>query len=103
METLRKSLEEVSEQKGALQAEVSSLQEELAGEKKRVKELWKVNCMQLSEFDAALTAKEEEIQKLQEQLALSHRRPPSHSRSSLVLDAPRVRQGRRRTPGEIGE
>lgn len=82
VETLRKSLEEVSEQKGALQAEVSSLQEELAGEKERVKELWKVNCMQLSEFDAALTAKEEEIQKLQEQLALSHPRPPSHSRSS---------------------
>ena len=81
LETLRKTLKEVSEQKGALQAEVSSLQEALAGERERVKELWKANCMQLSEFDAALTAKDDEIEKLREQLAHSHPRPHSRSRS----------------------
>jgi len=62
---LQEALKEVSEPKGALQAELSSLQEALARERVRV--MWKINCMQLSEFDAALTAKDEEIAKLWQQ------------------------------------
>ena len=91
LETVRKTLKEVSEQKGTLEAEVSSLQVALAGERERVKELWKANCMQLSEFDAALTAKDEEIERLREQLARSysrsHSRSHSPSRSSILHES----------------
>ena len=79
--TLRKTLKEVSEQKGALQAEVSSLQEALVRERERVSEMWRVNCMQLAEFDSALTAKDEELEKLREQLARLSPHAPSHSHS----------------------
>jgi len=70
IEQLREALKEVSEQKGALQAEVSSLQEALA------REMYKINCTQLSEFDATLTAKNEEIAKLKEQFRC-HSHSPS--------------------------
>ena len=82
IEQLREALKEVSEQKGALQAEVSSLQEALARERERVREMWKINCMQLSEFDAALTAKDEEIAKLREQ-SRSHSQSPSQGVTPL--------------------
>ena len=87
----------VSEQKGPLQAEVSSLQDALARERERVREMWKINCMQLSEFDTTLTAKDEEIANLRE-------RSRSHSHSPSGCDSPRVKWRRRGgTSSETGE
>ena len=41
-------------ERDALQLETDSLKEEVATLKLRVKELWKANCVQLSEFDEAI-------------------------------------------------
>ena len=55
--------------KVTLQAEVSTLKEALASENERVREMLGMNCMQLSEFDVTLTAKDEEVARLKGQLA----------------------------------
>ena len=43
-----------------------SLTAELAQAKGRIQELWKISCIQLSEFDASLMAKEEEMIQLEQ-------------------------------------
>ena len=48
----------------------------LAGENDRVKERWRLNCIQLTEFDAALTDKDDEIAQLKEQLQQLSPSPP---------------------------
>ena len=75
----------MSDQKGVLQAEVSNLQEALAGERELVREMWKLNCLQLSEFDAARTEKDEKLKKLGEQLACLHPHVLSYSHSPSLL------------------
>ena len=45
LESLRRILKETSEQRDALQAEVSTLHDALAGEKRRARDMWKMNCM----------------------------------------------------------
>ena len=55
-----------------MQPEISRLQDALKIEKARTADLWKTNCEQLSEFDATLLAKDEEISKLKEEFARSH-------------------------------
>ncbi len=44
----------------------AQLEAELSAAKDRITELWKMNCLQLSEFDATLTQKEEEVASLRE-------------------------------------
>ena len=70
-------LNEVSELKQRLAAsevKIQTLEDlvvlhgQLQEAKERNKELWRLNCAQLSEFDAALTAKDEEIVELQQRL-----------------------------------
>ena len=73
---LREALHEACEQRDALQVEVDSLKEAWGRTQERVKELWRINCLQLSEFDAALTSKEEEIAELRE---LCGRTLPQHN------------------------
>ena len=46
-----------------------ALRRQLQEAKEGNKELWRLNCAQLSEFDAALTAKDEEIIQLQQRLS----------------------------------
>ena len=71
--------------KVTLQAEVSTLKEALASENERVREMLGMNCMQLSEFDVTLTAKDEEVARLKGQLAwlYSHGHSCSHTPSTL--------------------
>ena len=73
---LREALHEACEQRDALQVEVDSLKEAWGRTQERVKELWRINCLQLSEFDAALTSKEEEKAELRE---LCGRTLPQHN------------------------
>lgn len=73
-EPLRQALHEAECEKHALQQEVRAMREELESVRARVKEMWRVNCAQLSEFDAAITAKDDELAKLRRQLA-----PASHA------------------------
>ena len=70
-----KGLDEVTELKQTLatfEVRIQTLEEELVAlyrqlqeAKERSKELWRLNCAQLSELDAALTAKDEKIVQLQ--------------------------------------
>ncbi len=106
LDVLRQALTESQERNEALESDVRRMQEELAGARDRIKELWRMNCLQLSEFDAALSAKEEELTRLKERLRHVH---PPRSRSPTAtghesdeeVPAPavdRVRQRRGRAP-----
>ena len=83
-EAVQRALKEITDQRDTLQAEVSGLQDALEKERGRARDMWQMNCLQLSEFDAALTAKDEEITKLREQLARLPPRSTSASRASSV-------------------
>ncbi len=76
-EGLCEVLEGVRQQCEALQAKVASLQEAMTGEGER-----RINFMQVSEFDATLTEKEEEIVRLKQQLERTQSRSRSRSQSS---------------------
>ncbi len=65
---LQVALEEANRQRDELQAEVTRLHAALAAERERAKELWRMSCVQISEFDAVLTEKEEEVESPKEDL-----------------------------------
>ena len=67
-DTLCQVLHDADCENQALQHEVGVLREELESVRVRVKDMWRVHCTQLSEFDAAITAKDDEIAKLRCQL-----------------------------------
>ena len=68
-ENLRMALTESQSQNEALADEVKRLREELTREKEQVKEMWKMNCAQLSGFDETLSAKDAEIEALKERVS----------------------------------
>ena len=68
VDSLREALRQAKEESEAYQSKVNQLQEELVKEKARVKEFWRMNCVQLAEFDATLEEKDEEIAQLRRQL-----------------------------------
>ena len=72
---LRRDFEEEPEEgtASALAAQVAELQEALAAEKKRAKEQWKWSCSQVSDLDALVATKEDEITRLQLELSGSRR------------------------------
>ena len=61
----------------AQEAEITLLRGQLDSEKARVKEMWRLNCMQLSQFDASLAEKDEEITQLKEHI---------HGHSQLLIE-----------------
>ena len=65
---LRAALREAKEQQTARELEVARLQEQLEKEKERYRKLWSLNCAQLTEFDNAVSAKDEEIDRLKVRL-----------------------------------
>ena len=67
--SLRFSVATITTERDALLRELQSVKQELELKKARVKELWRMNCEQLSEYDLLLVAKEEEIARLIVQLA----------------------------------
>ena len=60
MEELEQALEIVRGENEALEGKVTTL-EEFAVKEKKYRQLWRLNCDQLSDYDAALTDKEDEI------------------------------------------
>lgn len=54
-----------------LRAEIERLTAELEAQKKRVRELWKLNCDQLAEMDNSLLQKDEEISHLKPEVVRS--------------------------------
>lgn len=67
---LAEALEEANRQREPLEARVRELEEALAAEKERAKELWRMSCVQVSEFDVQL--KDEEIEQLRQELGHFH-------------------------------
>ena len=61
---------ELKEENSALTAEVSELRKEIQEEKSKYREFWKLNCMQLREWDEVIEGKDAEIGKLQKRVAL---------------------------------
>lgn len=76
LEGLRGELAAEKQARAELQARVSRLEEQLAKEKRRTQELWKINCAQLTEFEDALAEKDGEILALQESLAVTQDHTP---------------------------
>lgn len=74
VQSMRLALEAAREEGQQLRAQVSGLTAQLKKEKMRTKELWRINCAQLADFDATLALKEEEIEGLQHELADGHSR-----------------------------
>ena len=68
-ESLRTALYVAQSQNEALVNVMRSLKEGLEREKERVKDMWKLNCAQLSRFDEALSSKEAEIETLKERIS----------------------------------
>ena len=54
--------------KGENQALLDRLESQLEDEKVRFRELWRTNCQCLAEYDAMVTAKDKEIEELEQQL-----------------------------------
>lgn len=82
VETLKQALDEATEKNAALASEVSSLREGLQKQKDRVKELWKLNCEQLAEYDSIIAAKDVEISSLRarvEELTMHEHAPGGES------------------------
>ncbi len=63
------ALAEMEERNAELEAQASRLKEEVEKGKTRLKELWRMNCDQLGEHDAAMALKEEEVARLSAQVA----------------------------------
>ena len=79
------ALAEAQSQNEALADEAKRLREELMRENEWVKEMWKMNCAQLSGFDEALSAKDAEIEALKERVS---RRETFVELSSVVPPSP---------------
>jgi len=67
MQLLKQALLDAESSQDALQEEVTKLTAEAEKLSQCCKELWNLNCTQLTEFDAILAAKDEEIAMLHQQ------------------------------------
>ena len=77
VESLKVALEEANQQKEALQEEVQTLRQELAANKARITELWKLSCSQVQEYDQIIAAKDDEITELRALDTGAVRDPPT--------------------------
>ena len=66
---LQERVDALTEEKANLQTELHTLHNALESSKARVKEIWKISCEQVAEFDVLVTAKDAEIAELKSQLA----------------------------------
>ena len=71
---LEEALAESRARNEELEAKVSSLSDELAREKRRMSDMWKINCSQVVAFDETLTAKDAELEQLTAKIAELNRR-----------------------------
>ena len=97
---LRAEVDTLAQEKAALQEQLEALQQALEASKTRVKEIWRVSCEQVSEFEETTAAKDQEIADLK--LRLTGRTAdrgssptPSVDGSIAELMPPTTRQMRR--------
>ena len=104
---LQRDIMELKEENSALTAEVSELRKEIQEEKSKYREFWKLNCMQLREWDEIIEGKNAEIGKLQKRVALlespktaTARVPHTHSPSGVPPVLEHARTAPTPTPTE---
>ena len=61
---LKQALEEISQQKQALEDEVAAIKQDLTSSRARITELCKMNCIHVHEYDKIVAAKDNEIKEL---------------------------------------
>ena len=61
-----------SETVAELQAEIVQHKAELERQRAKTKDLWRLNCEQLAEFDSSLAEKDEEISSLRDEVSRLH-------------------------------
>ena len=64
VEALWLALQAAEEARRVLEDEVTELQQKLEREKAKSRDLWKMNCVQLTDFDETLIEKDKEIARL---------------------------------------
>ena len=85
IETLRQTVEDITTERDALQAQLQEVIQALEQKKSRIKELWKISCGQVEEFDAMVVAKNKQIAVLKAQLAAQkQQRTPNSSDDDSV-------------------
>ena len=67
--SLKQALEEMTQQKRALEDEVAGLKQDLTSSRARITELWRMSCMQVQEYDEIVTTNDNAIRELQLQLS----------------------------------
>ena len=73
VEALRQTVETVTIERDALQVQLQEVTEVLEKKQARIKELWRMSCGQVEEYDAMVVAKDNEIAALKAQLAAQKR------------------------------
>ena len=77
----------------SLRAEVERLKEELESQTVRTRDMWRLNCEQLAEMDKTLTEKDDEINRLKEELNRSRRSSPSPPSTTSEMSDPSLDDG----------
>ena len=70
LDKLKQEFESAHEENAGLKIDVGQLNEKVKREKDKYKDLWRLNCEQLREYDDAIAEKEEEIERLRRQVAV---------------------------------
>ena len=84
---LQERIDTLTEENGTLHEEIRTLREALDSSKVRIKEIWKLSCGQVTEFDEVLAARDAEISQLKSQLiARRGTRATSSSGTSSIPD-----------------
>ena len=84
-ETLHQTVEDITIERDALQVQLQKVTQALEQKKARIKELWKISCGQVEEFDAMVVAKDKQIAVLKARLAAQkQQRTPSSSDDDSV-------------------
>ena len=93
---LQATVDVITQEKADLQEQLQALQRALETSKARVKDIWKISCEQVEEFEETNIVKDREIAELKLQLAAQPRnRSHSGIDSSVELPVATARQPRR--------
>ena len=83
-----------------LKAELEKQKAELERQRTKTRDLWRLNCEQLADFDSSLAEKDEEIASLKDEVSRLHRSSPSASSEATSAESggvpvsSRVRRGK---------
>ena len=103
LETLRQAVADITTERDTLQMQLQQVTAVLEQKKARIKELWRMSCGQVEEYDTMVVAKDNEIAALKAQLAeQKQERTPSLSdddtvfipERNTVTERPRVKDSR---------